>query len=427
MTRRNPPAKWVLPEEVDPDTSICYVIRVPNEQFHIAAFLGALYNLTSARFWADDPDHTALLVAKVWQDIYDDLEHCIVEDWTVRLDPSDCTEVQQFDTASMDYVDRFNLRCAAETVLNEEFPPNNPPGQTQPGPQPGGSSPYPGQCFELKLRVGGFSATLIPLNVQTDWTITVESIDGATTDGFLAQFPPYISLWRCGDGNLYQLGSCFGSPELITSDPVPTSNHLIPLIQYPDATYQPLATGDTYTVPSQPDGFYQLLINNSPGAGTNPGVPAGELTVKLLLCSPGAVFTHTFAWDVDMQGWVTESAVYGYSQVAGQGLVTNMSAAAPGIVIKRTVSTPIVLVSYEYQYVCSTLGTLYTDDEMRVLPSNDLVYLNTFELGTITRSGLSDKTATTELTVGHIPGQSPMGQSTLKYLTITFHALYDPF
>jgi len=70
--RRNPPAKWVLPDIVDPPR-ICFMVPVPNDRKHIAAFRGALLNLASARHWQDDIDHTALLVAAVWQEIYDEV------------------------------------------------------------------------------------------------------------------------------------------------------------------------------------------------------------------------------------------------------------------------------------------------------------------------------------------------------------------
>jgi len=74
--RRNPRAKWVLPEVIDPPDRLCFQIEVPNDKFHIAAFKGALYTLTSAVSWADDLDHTAKAVAAVWAEIYDNLRTC---------------------------------------------------------------------------------------------------------------------------------------------------------------------------------------------------------------------------------------------------------------------------------------------------------------------------------------------------------------
>lgn len=69
MGRRNPPAKWVLPEVINPPDSICMTLQVPNERFHIAAFRGALLDLASAYKWQDDPDHKAREVASVWKGV----------------------------------------------------------------------------------------------------------------------------------------------------------------------------------------------------------------------------------------------------------------------------------------------------------------------------------------------------------------------
>lgn len=73
MPRRNPPAKWVLPEIVDPPERVCYTVAVPKERQHIAAFWGALLNLASAIHWADDDAHTAKDVALVWREIVDNV------------------------------------------------------------------------------------------------------------------------------------------------------------------------------------------------------------------------------------------------------------------------------------------------------------------------------------------------------------------
>lgn len=73
MPRRNPPAKWMLPDVVDPPDSICMSLQVPNNRYHIAAFRGALWNLASAINWADDIDHTAKEVAQVWRNVIDNM------------------------------------------------------------------------------------------------------------------------------------------------------------------------------------------------------------------------------------------------------------------------------------------------------------------------------------------------------------------
>jgi len=73
MSKRYPRAKWVLPAVVDPPRR-CYTIRVPDEQFHVAAFLGVLQDLGSGMQWADDDAHTAKDVAQVWRQVIDEIE-----------------------------------------------------------------------------------------------------------------------------------------------------------------------------------------------------------------------------------------------------------------------------------------------------------------------------------------------------------------
>lgn len=61
---------YSLPVVVDPPETLCVCVPVPDEQFHRAAFLGQLYALGRAFTWGDDPDHTALVAAEVWYNIF---------------------------------------------------------------------------------------------------------------------------------------------------------------------------------------------------------------------------------------------------------------------------------------------------------------------------------------------------------------------
>jgi len=59
------PARYVLPEEVDPEERLCATVPVPNDPDHIAAFMGAVYGLSKPYVWGNDEAHTAIDVAKV--------------------------------------------------------------------------------------------------------------------------------------------------------------------------------------------------------------------------------------------------------------------------------------------------------------------------------------------------------------------------
>lgn len=63
--------RYRLPAVIDPER-ICVQLYVPNDQNHLLAFWAQLEALGSALQWANDEDHTALLVAEVWREVYAD-------------------------------------------------------------------------------------------------------------------------------------------------------------------------------------------------------------------------------------------------------------------------------------------------------------------------------------------------------------------
>jgi len=94
--RRNPPARYALPDVLQPSDSKCYQISVPNDLKHIAAFQGQIKALASAYSWSDDPDHNALLAAEAWKSVFDD----------ICLNPSPCgAEVPSILCISGDFAD----------------------------------------------------------------------------------------------------------------------------------------------------------------------------------------------------------------------------------------------------------------------------------------------------------------------------------
>lgn len=115
MARRNPPAKWVLPETIDPEERLCFTIQVPNEVYHIAAFRGALWNLCSAVNWQDDPDHKAKDVANVWREIYDEVDACLMAVTDVRQnDETPCILEKKIDDG--DWEEFANLQLCPPRI-----------------------------------------------------------------------------------------------------------------------------------------------------------------------------------------------------------------------------------------------------------------------------------------------------------------------
>lgn len=61
---------YQLPTVINPEHTRCYVIHVPDDLYHIAAFKGQIWELTRWYNWAKDDDHLAIQVAEVWKGIY---------------------------------------------------------------------------------------------------------------------------------------------------------------------------------------------------------------------------------------------------------------------------------------------------------------------------------------------------------------------
>jgi hypothetical protein len=238
MPRRNPRAKWVLPTIVHPAGEVCYTIRVPNEIQHIAAFLGAIYNLSSAAQWQDDTAHTAKDVAKVWQVIFDDLLKgpcSLGPSWPgseledngmkLRIDPDDCSIIQVFNDCD-------------QTWCNWYDPKNC--GGINTGQQAGGGIPQPGSTTTYCQQVQANGAYLLPSPVSTGDSLVFGAFEGAWNDG--------TAFWYCPDGLDYVLGVCGGSGSTSGSDPLPTSLHMS-LIMNIGGTYYPCAANSTFIVP----------------------------------------------------------------------------------------------------------------------------------------------------------------------------------
>lgn len=97
---------YQLPLEIDPSEKVCFQIYVPNDLYHIAAFKGQIWELTRWFNWAKDEAHTALLVADVWKDIYEQVrasEGCAMPTYLedVRQNTSNpCTLEKTIDGAT---------------------------------------------------------------------------------------------------------------------------------------------------------------------------------------------------------------------------------------------------------------------------------------------------------------------------------------
>jgi hypothetical protein len=215
MPRRNPPAKWTLPDVVDPPTHICITVPVPNDRHHIGAFYGAMLTLASATGWQDDTAHTAKLVAQVWKEIFynlrpgecDQLHNLGVfaeeDELNLRIKPSDPCIIQ--------------IRCGEDDWIDWYDPRGCIPGSvTQPA--AGGDVPV-GECREYDVALSGNQLWRLPVSVQAGDTVQISSAVGGWWDGT-------VSPWHCPNGQSYLLGGCVGSGGPSGGDPAPSVDHM---------------------------------------------------------------------------------------------------------------------------------------------------------------------------------------------------------
>lgn len=258
MSRRNPPAKWVLPTIVNPPGRRCFVIEVPDETFHIAAFRGALLNLAAAYKWEDDLAHTARDVALVWRQVYENVRECpptqivgggdSLEDYLIRQNPDDpCLLEFSADGTHWCLLADFSL-C---------LPSPQQPGAGAEQPPPGGGQ----ACYHGQLQANGL--WLLPTIVNTGDVIELTNAIGAGNDGT-------VSPWRCPDGSTFFGGACIGGTGGTSgSDPAPAVNHMRLLFNIAGAWFD--AMGGPVTIPAAVSNAQVFVQVNDSALGTNAG------------------------------------------------------------------------------------------------------------------------------------------------------------
>jgi len=265
-----PPLKWPLPTEVHPTGVRCFQVPVPDERAYIGAFLGAIFLLTKPYAWQNDVDHTALEVGAVWREIFDNLVGCSVFD--VRTDPTNSCILQKFDSDLGEWVDFADI----SDCIASNFPPDNPPGRSQPGPNSGGPTPAADACYDYDLELKGNGMVLVPVAIHAGYTITVSNSDGAIQTDGVALFD-----WLCPTGENFLAGICSGTPSNESGDPMPSEAHGSIIMALPDGTFTTMADGVAYTVPdTMVDGNYVLQVNDETLSDN-----LGSFTFHLQVCN----------------------------------------------------------------------------------------------------------------------------------------------
>lgn len=264
------PMKWPLPDVVNPPDTVCFQINVPNERHHLGAFYGAMFLLSKAYAWGDDPDHTALAVAAVWRKIFD------------NIIAGNCTIPDKPGSAGVDSGDELMIRqnpdnpCLLETSVNGVdwcvwadlslcTPANPQPGTGTPQPQPGDCQTYHGVT-------GAAAPWYVPTVVSDGDTIELLFSQGSWNDGGEVA-------WRLSNGDQFFAGNNVGNPVLNGADPLPAEPHMA-MLALIDGVYYNLAAG-AVTVPSGVSNAQILLLPNDSVLDNN----AGTITFDIKVCN----------------------------------------------------------------------------------------------------------------------------------------------
>jgi len=89
--------KWLVPDVIDPAEKVCVQLEIPNDTLHIAAFWGALEQLSKAYNWEDSfADGSA--TAYVWRDVIGDASELVKTGVNCMLDCDDVEDCLETST-----------------------------------------------------------------------------------------------------------------------------------------------------------------------------------------------------------------------------------------------------------------------------------------------------------------------------------------
>lgn len=264
-------SRWTLPEVVNPPGKLCFTIHVPNERYHIAAFLGAIYELAKPYSWQNDPAHTAIDVGTVWRDIFYSLTSsacdipCPIPIDEMAVDMSVCEQIR-YNPATNKFE---GLCCGVWSVISGQ-PTGGfalaPTAQGAPLPAAGGGC----QIYQGSLDANGQWLSPAPINAGD--TIQIMSINGAWTDGG--------ANWYCPTGTIFYGGLCTVGSGVNGADPLPASPHM-GLISKIAGAFHYLGDLASFTVPGGVSNKLLILQANDATFADN----YGQITFQIKICN----------------------------------------------------------------------------------------------------------------------------------------------
>lgn len=144
---------YLIPGLINPANRVCVTIRVPDEPDHIRAFRAQVFELTRWWNWQRDTARSGTQVARVWQDIYEDMllnwPHATgcnqMANYTIALSGCDLQLLQDGNVVSTVTLDSSScpslIGPAGPTGPAGPAGPTGPTGPTGPAGPPGPTGP----------------------------------------------------------------------------------------------------------------------------------------------------------------------------------------------------------------------------------------------------------------------------------------------
>jgi len=215
VKRTQPYSTIPIPATIDPAGRRCFVINVPDDPTHIAAFQGMLGKLATWQAWQADDAHSGKDLAAVWRTVLDNLESCVVIN--IRLKPTDFCMLQLTTDGGVTWSDVADLSDCAHAVAIDEIDQARQRGEIAGGgQQPGDGTGTPLQCYDYDVQIFGNNRWHAPIQIEGGDIITVNNVEGAWWHGDVTHLD-----WNCPDGTYFGLGNCFGTGYTDAGDPLP--------------------------------------------------------------------------------------------------------------------------------------------------------------------------------------------------------------
>ena len=315
-------SRWPLPSTVHPEGRKCFLVTVPDDPDHIAAFWGALYDLTKPYAWGNDTAHTALSVAAVWAELWEQIQEVDCSMSQVQFRQDVCGLQASFNGGAT-WNTIYDATACVTGIVDSEIQNKINDGTLQQagGQQSPQSAPNPGSCRTYHVVLDASKQWHCPSPVGAGDTILVAGTRGgwSSSNG--------LSAWFCPDGEPYALGFCAGSKQHMVDDPWQGAYHMAIIGLVNGSYFDPLSA--TYIVPTGTPQSDFLLQANDGTLTDNSGAIEFDVTV----CTAG--WTHLFDFRTGLHGWTLFDT--GHMHQGALGLYSTWSSGSgqDGIYISR--------------------------------------------------------------------------------------------